>query len=116
VEEKNQGRREVSELQALSGPSPFGGRSIADKQGLWPSAKAEETIVARKSIRGKRRSTAEEATIENSELTEVEIASKFVKNRTFVACCLKANIQPTKRQARKFRQGRGAAFEALKTL
>ena len=70
----------------------------------------------RKFPRRARRSTAEETAIENSVLTEVEIASQFVKNKTFVACCLRAGVHPSKRQARKFRQARGTAFEALKTL
>ena len=62
------------------------------------------------------RSTAKEATIENSPLTQVEIASKFCKNKTFVACCLKAHVPASKRQASKFRQGRGAAFAQLAHL
>lgn len=43
--------------------------------------------------------------------------AKFVSgDQTFIACCAKAGIPPTKRQASAFRHGHGAAFAQLKNL
>jgi len=108
-------------LHTLSGSSPFGGASLAEKNGTWSACVRERAMIRkekeeRKMPDRRRRSTADEARISNLDKSEVELASKFVTDRTFVACCLKASVKPTVRQARKFRHGQGAAFLQLAKL
>lgn len=62
-----------------------------------------------------RRSTADEAKTRNE--TDELIHISFAKgDRTFRVCCLKAKVEPGKRQAGKFKQGKGAAFAQLAHL
>jgi len=108
-------------LQHLSGPSPFGGKSIAERQSYYSLLVEKKREEMKKAPARRRRSTADEAKATDETLTSVEINSKFCNNKTFVACCLKASesgvkVKPTKRQAAKFRKGHGAAYAMLKLL
>ena len=111
----------MSGLSAIAGPYPFGGPSLAEKYGMWGAYNRDRERIRkekeeRKMPDRRRRSTADEARAHNATRGSVELASKFVNDRTFVACCTKANVKPTKRQAQKFRHGQGAAFAQLSNM
>lgn len=105
-------------LHLIAGPAPFGGASLADRYGSWPSfrrSEDKETPVTTKTPR--RRSTAQEAADDNSKKGPKDTAAVFAScDKTFRVCCLKAGIKPTKRQASKFRANRGAAYQQLASL
>ena len=62
-----------------------------------------------------RRSTAHEAAARN-EGEKLINAAVALGDKTFNVCCLKAGVAPTKRQASKFKAGRGAAYAVLSKL
>jgi len=66
-------------------------------------------------VKGKngRRSTAKEAQWMRDDGCHQQFARS---DNTFYRCCVLAGVEPTKRQASKFRRGIGAAFEQLKNL
>jgi hypothetical protein len=108
----------MSGLSHLSGPSPFGGASIAERRG-WSSyyglSQEEEKPVTTKT--SKRRSTADEAKERNAKADLRQTAAMFAsKDRTFRVACKKVGITPSKRQASKFRRGTGVAFKAVPKL
>jgi len=105
----------MSGLRALSGPSPFGGCSIADKRGWGSYATLKKETDVGKKLRHKR-STADEAKVSNKNMTSVQINSKFAQDKTFMAVCTKFSLKPTRRQYSKFRAGRGEAFARLRDL
>jgi len=40
----------------------------------------------------------------------------FTKNEFFIACCAKASVDPTMRQASKFQNEKGSAYKVRKSV
>ena len=119
-------------LSGLSYDSSGGPLSLASKYNSWPTyTKSEETqpvktkdmttpdtsaVKSKKKKRKSRRNISAEIAVQNESATQAQTAAAFTANSTFVLCCEKAGVPPTKRQASKFRKGTGVAYQQIRLL